>query len=294
LKTLIFSIFGEKPLATEIKRKLNLNSGEIILHEFPDSEIFIKIVTEVKGSRIIIIDSLEYPNSKILPLLFFISTARELGAKNIGMVAPYLSYMRQDKRFSSGEAITSNYFAKLLSQNLDWLITVEPHLHRHKNMQEIYSIPTTIVHATESIVSWIKTKVQTPLLIGPDQESSQWVGSIAKELNAPSIILEKKRLGDRNVDVILPDLSEFKSLNPVIVDDIVSTAHTMIITVKKLCDAKMQPPVCIAVHPLFVDNSYHELQSAGAGQIISCNTIVHPSNAIDLSDNVVQALAKYQ
>jgi ribose-phosphate pyrophosphokinase len=58
---------------------------------------------------------LDHPNEKILPLIFAAETAKELGATEVGLIAPYLAYMRQDTRFHPGEAITSTYFAKLIS-----------------------------------------------------------------------------------------------------------------------------------------------------------------------------------
>jgi ribose-phosphate pyrophosphokinase len=82
-----------------------------------------------------------------LPLLFAADTARDLGARRIGLVAPYLAYMRQDIRFHAGEAVTSRTFAAILSRHLDWLVTVDPHLHRYHELSEIYRIPTQVVHA---------------------------------------------------------------------------------------------------------------------------------------------------
>jgi len=284
----VFSLFGEHPLISNIRQQLHLPAGELILRKFPDTEFFLKIKSNVKNQRIIIIDSLDKPNQKILALLFFINTARELGAVNIGLIAPYLSYMRQDTRFSAGEAITSDYFAKLLSQSLDWLITVDPHLHRHKELQEIYSIPTKVVHATANIVDWLKQNVKNPLLIGPDEESQQWVAAIAQAVDAPYIVLKKVRHSDTDVEISTPDLHAYKKHCPVLIDDIISTARTMVAAVKHLHDANMQAPICIGVHAIFAGDSYKELQRAGAQQIVTCNTIVHPSNGIDLSKIIAQ------
>ncbi len=70
---------------------------------------------------------------------------------------------------------------------------------------------------------------------------------------------------------------------PVLVDDIISTARTMIEAVKHFKSTKIKAPVCIGVHGIFAGDAYDSLIKAGAGQIITCNTISHFSNAIDLS-----------
>lgn len=84
-----------------------------------------------------------------------------------------------------------------------------------------------------------------------------------------------------------PDISRFYDFNPVIVDDIISSAATMIETIKLI---KFARPVCIAVHAIFAQNSYQELLKLPIDRVISCNTIPHPSNCIDLSGLIAKHL----
>ena len=283
MKPLIFNIFGNHLLAEEISKLLDFKIGSITLRSFPDEETYLKINDNVKDKDIIIIDSLERPNQKILPLLFVAETIRELGGKRIGLVAPYLAYMRQDKRFKPGEAITSQYFAKLLSEYFDWLITVDPHLHRYGDLNEIYSIPGSVIQSASQISKWITQNIKKPLLIGPDIESEQWVSEIARGSLSPYVILNKIRKGDHDVEVSIPEVKQYVDYQPVLIDDIISTGRTMIETIKHLHEAKMTLPICIGVHAVFADNSYGQLQNAGVKQIVTCNTISHISNGIDLS-----------
>src|SRR6185503_12811188 len=122
----------------------------------------------------IILCTLADPDAKFLPLIFAAATARELGAARVGLVAPYLAYMRQDRRFNPGEAVTSRYVAKLISGAFDWLVTVDPHLHRYGALGEIYTIPTRAIHAAPLMSDWIRRNVPDPLIVGPDSESEQW------------------------------------------------------------------------------------------------------------------------
>jgi ribose-phosphate pyrophosphokinase len=167
------------------------------------------------------------------------------------------------------------------------LITIDPHLHRIKSLSEIYNIPTKVTHAASHISAWIKNNIVTPLLIGPDLESEQWVSEVAKNANAPYIILTKIRHGDRNVEVSVPHFDTYKDHTPVLVDDIISTGRTMIETIGHLKTAGMQPPICIGVHAIFAGNAFQEIKDSGAKKIITCNTIPHQSNHIDISDLLV-------
>ncbi|MDP1746832.1 MAG: ribose-phosphate diphosphokinase, partial [Bacteroidota bacterium] len=214
----------------------------------------------------------------------------DLKVKSICLVAPYLAYMRQDKQFNPGEAITSEYFAKLLSSNVDRLVTVDPHLHRRVSMKEIYSIPCEVLHADRLISKWVKKNIPNALLIGPDSESEQWVSEVAKNAGVPFIILQKIRNGDRNVEVSVPQVEEYKNYTPVLVDDIISTARTMIETVGLLNKAGMKPPVCIGVHAVFAGNAYEDLVRSGVSEVVTCNTVLHESNAIDIGEIIIPHL----
>lgn len=280
---LIFNLFGNHLLVENISKQLDFKIGNVTIRHFPDQETYLKINDTVHNSDIIIVDSLDRPNEKILPLLFLAETIRELGAKRIGLVAPYLAYMRQDKRFNTGEAITSQYFSKLISQYFDWLLTVDPHLHRYHDLGEIYTIKTSVIQAAPQISNWIIQNVKMPLLIGPDMESEQWVSEIAKASNAPYVILKKTRRGDQDVTVVLPEIKKYENYQPVLIDDIISTGHTMLETIKQLNKAKMPAPICIGVHAVFAGNAYDQLQNSGVKKIVTCNTINHVSNGIDLS-----------
>ena len=175
--------------------------GQLELHAFPDGETYLRFITDLSGRALVMVCTLDRPNEKTLPLLFAAATARELGAAKVGLVAPYLAYMRQDRRFKPGEAVTSREVARLLSDAFDWLVTVDPHLHRYGSLAEIYRIPTRVVHAAPLISQWIRGTCPNPLIIGPDTESEQWVSAVAKDASAPYSVLQKVRRGDREVEI---------------------------------------------------------------------------------------------
>ena len=296
MSTVLLSLPGNETLTESLSVALDVANGKIFevgqiaLRRFPDQESYVRIDSRLDGKSAILVSSLSRPDEKILPLIFIADTARELGASAVGLVAPYLAYMRQDRRFHPGEGVTSKYFARLLSSSFDWLVTVDPHLHRHSSLAELYDIRTEVVHAAGAVAEWIRANVARPLIVGPDSESEQWVAAVAKAVGAPHIVLEKVRSGDRDVAVSVPQVDQWRQHTPVLIDDIVSTARTMIATVKHLTAANMRSPVCVAVHAIFADSAYEDLTAAGAGQIVSCNTIVHPSNAIDLTSSLASAV----
>jgi ribose-phosphate pyrophosphokinase len=287
---LIVSLPGAPEMAEQMASALSGAIAEMHIRQFPDGEWYVRFLSEPAGRAIVVLANLSWPDDKLAPLLFAADAARELGAKSVGLVSPYLSYMRQDIRFLPGEAVTSRSFARILSGTFDWLVTVDPHLHRWSDLGEIYDIPTTAVQASGELAKWISQNVRDPLVIGPDAESRQWSERVARQLGAPYIVCEKMRHGDRDIELKLPDLSGFAGKSPVIVDDTISTGSTMIALIKLLKGRVSVPPVCCAVHGLFVGQAERALHTAGALQIITCNCVPHPTNKVDVSRPVAMAV----
>lgn len=265
--------------------------AELETRRFPDDETYLRLRTDVTGRPVAIVCTLDRPDSKFLPLAFTAAMARDLGATRIGLVAPYLSYMRQDRRFNEGEAVTSSCFAGLVSNSFDWLVTVDPHLHRHASLDEIYSIPSKVAHADGPLSTWIRSNVVRPLIVGPDLESDQWVSRIAAATQCPHVVLDKRRFGDHDVKIELPDLSAWRGRQPVLVDDIISSAATMIEAARMLAVAGMQRPVCVGIHGLFAGDGFKEL-SAVSERIVTTNSVRHASSAIDLSKEIATTVAE--
>lgn len=281
---ILISVPSEHVLGPRLAAAIDAESAFLELRRFPDTEVYLRYETALSGRHVVFLCALERPDDKILPLLFAAAAARDLGAQKVGLVCPYLPYMRQDTRFRSGEAVTSTYFAEILSGHVDWLVTVDPHLHRRSSLSEIYRIPAHALHAAPLLADWIKREIPNPVLIGPDSESEQWIKEVARRSDSPSLILDKVRRGDRDVEISLPDVARWRDRTPVLIDDVISTGRTMIETVKHLNKCGMAPPVCLAVHGLFAGTAYQDLLESGAGRIVTTNSIVHGTNEIDLCD----------
>lgn len=294
LKPIVFNLFDNEHYANAICEALQYRSGKMQIHQFPDKEIMIRIESSVKNHSVIFVASTDKPDTKMASLFFSAETAKELGAKKVGLIAPYLAYMRQDKQFHKGEGITSKYFAKMISTHFDWLLTIDPHLHRWHSLKELYTIPTTVLHASLSIAQWIKENIPNPILIGPDQESLQWVAEIAAVVNAPFLLAKKQRYSDSSVKATIPQIESYSARTPVVIDDIISTGVTMIETINHLTLLGAQDIHCVGVHAIFANNAYNELLATQVRDVATCNTIRHVTNKIDLSNLIIDAISQME
>ena len=289
MTTRLFIMPEQEALAKSLLQKTGWQRGNMVLRRFPDGETYIRVLDDVRDQDVAILCQLHHPDTRVLPLLLLADTLHDLGACKVGLVAPYLAYMRQDKRFNEGEGVSSHYFAQLISQHLDWLLTVDPHLHRIHDLTEVYRVPATALTAVQPIAEWIIKNIKDPLVIGPDGESEQWAARVAQAAGCPWEVLEKQRFGDRDVQISLPHVEQHLQRTPVLVDDIISTGKTMMLAARHLQDAGMAAPVCVAVHGIFAPGALEEMQAQGL-TVVTSNSIPNSSSQIDLATLLASAL----
>lgn len=290
MRPLVLAPPQEHQRAELLARALDADVGVVTVRRFPDGETYLRVHTDPRGRHVVVLRSLDHPDCKIIPLFLLLETARDLGAASVGLVAPYLCYMRQDRRFQPGEAVSARLFPDLLGRSFDWLVTVDPHLHRIHDLDDVYVAPTRVVHAAAAIADWVQEHVDQPLFIGPDSESEQWVCDVAERAGAPFVVLDKVRHGDREVEVSVPDVDRWRAHTPVLVDDIISTGRTMVATLGHLSTAGLPPAVCIGVHALFAGDACEVLCEAGAARVVTADTVAHHTNHITLVPDLAAAV----
>jgi ribose-phosphate pyrophosphokinase len=287
---ILFNLNGHENIAAAICQQSQASMGDYARRQFPDGETYLRVDSPVRGADVILLCGLEQPDDKFLPLLFLSRQLKQMGARSVGLVTPYLAYMRQDRRFMDGEALTSRHFAELLSNHVDWLVTVDPHLHRYHSLDEIYSVPSRVLHAAPLLAQFVRDEGDVWLL-GPDEESAQWVSVMAETAGVPWAVARKERFGDRDVRVTLPDTSAFAGRRAMLVDDVISSGHTMQRALLALKAQGFEGSDCLCIHGLFADGCDVMLKEAGAARLISCNSILHPSNRVDLGPVIAEAVS---
>ncbi|MCF7971498.1 MAG: ribose-phosphate diphosphokinase, partial [Methylococcaceae bacterium] len=208
--------------AERLATRLAMSTANVHVHHFPDGESLVRLPPSLP-EHVFICRSLNQPNDKLIELLFCARTARQLGAKRLTLIAPYLSYMRQDIANQPGEAISQRIMGQMLAELFDDVITVDPHLHRIASLNQAIPISNAIsLTAADDIAEFLKQKLDHALLLGPDSESEQWVSAIANKIGFDFAVATKIRHGDKQVEMRLPDF-DFSHQSVVIIDDMAST-----------------------------------------------------------------------
>jgi ribose-phosphate pyrophosphokinase len=282
--------FGDAfPLAGRIAEALGVAARRIAVHSFPDEESLVRVTSD-GAPRAIVVRSLDHPNPKLVEVLFAADALRRRGVREILLVAPYLGYMRQDRVFREGEAVSQQVVAGLLSTAFDEVLTVEAHLHRIRALDAVFSCRARSISAAPAIAAWCRSEGRRLLLVGPDAESEPWVRSIANDAALPWIVCHKSRHGDREVEVEVPDLAHAGQglESALVVDDIASSGATLAATTRALLARGIPRVEAIVTHAIFGPGAEDRLRSAGLARILSTDTLSHASNAIGVASLIAE------
>lgn len=264
-----------------LAKALGIPFSLVTIHKFPDGESLVTL-PEKLSDKVIVCRPLDHPNEKLIELLLVAKAVKERGVHYISLVAPYLCYMRQDKAFNPGEVVSQQIIGTFLGGLVDAVITVDAHLHRINSLKQVIPVEQALnLSASPLMTDFLAKRGENTLLVGPDAESEQWVSAIAEPAGLDHVIANKVRLGDRLVNITLPDY-DYKGRDVVLVDDMVSTGKTMVAVAEKLKAAGTRSINCLVTHALFAGDAISQLKQAGIEQIWSTDSISHPSNVIHL------------
>ena len=277
--------------ARQLAGRLGLGMSTIAVHRFPDEEL--RVTVGQAAATTIVYTPLDRPSDKLLSILFAAEALRRGGAKRLVLVAPYLCYMRQDIAFHAGEAISQKVIGPLLAEAFDRVVTVDAHLHRTKNIADVFQgIEAQDLSAMPAIHDALRMSGLDPatVVVGPDAESEPWVAELADLLGAAHMVARKVRRGDRVVEVAFPDPALLRGRPVLLVDDIVSSGGTLTACARALLAAGSKAIDVVVTHALFPPEMIRKFHEAGIRSIRSTTSVPHPSNAIALDGLLARAL----
>ncbi|HMN91815.1 MAG TPA: ribose-phosphate diphosphokinase [Hydrogenophaga sp.] len=279
----------EQALATAVASSAGLAALAIERHRFPDGELRLCLPPALPA-RVVVWRGLHQPNEKLVELLLVAQTARDLGAQELTLVAPYLGYMRQDMAFRPGEAVSQRIVGRFLAGLFDAVITVDPHLHRVATLQEAVPVARAVVLSGAPLLAEHIARVRGPVvLLGPDEESLQWVASAARLHGWKHAVCHKTRHGDREVDIVLPKMA-LAGEAVVLIDDVASSGQTLVRAAELLKAAGARSVDVAVTHALLEEAALARIHQAGVGAFWSTDAVAHPTNAVSIANAVAGAL----
>ncbi len=280
-----------EPQARALAKALGAPFARVDTHRFPDGELLPTVPAPVE--TVVVCRSLDHPNDKLIELVLAAEAWRRLGARRLILVAPYLAYMRQDIAFAAGQAISQRAIAALIAERFDGLVTVDAHLHRTPSLDRVFPEGFGVNLSAGALIGrWFAGRGlgADALVVGPDVESTPLAAAAAEALGAPHLAFAKRRAGDREVALAAEALPALKGRKVLVIDDIVSTGATIAAVIAPLRAAGASDIRVAAVHALMDDLAAARLRAAGATQVVSTDSVTHPTNAIPLAGLLAEAV----
>ncbi|AWI53553.1 phosphoribosylpyrophosphate synthetase [Aquabacterium olei] len=294
---LLLHFADEAVPAQRLAAELGVPAAEIERHRFPDGEWRLRLPVDEAGglpAHLIVYRSLDRPNEKLIELLLLARQARLLGAAHLTLVAPYLAYMRQDIAFHPGEVVSQRVIGQFLADLFSAVITVDPHLHRVATLAEAVPVARALaLSGAPMLAQLVAAHHASPVLIGPDAESAQWIDSAAAGRGWRHGVCTKTRHGDRDVRITLPEV-DVRGQAVVLIDDVASSGRTLAEAARLLLAAGAQSVDAAVTHALFADDALSFMQQAGIRHVWSTDCIAHPSNAAPMAPLLAEAVRTVQ
>lgn len=278
----IYAFAGEIGSAKALAAELGIGAAEIARHRFPDGESLITVPSPAAPVAVLYC-SLYDPNAKLFELLLAASALRDNGARKVILVSPYLAYMRQDIAFHPGEAVSQRVFGNLIAMAFDACVTVDPHLHRIHSLSEVMPGISAVTLSAAPVLSAALDIAANPLIVGPDEESLQWVRSIAEPMGLDYMTGRKQRTGDRHISIQFDAIAQARGRVAVLVDDVISSGTTLAVAAGQLRAAGVTRLDAMATHCLASAQDLSALRDSGIEQVRSTDSVACSTAKISLA-----------
>lgn len=270
-KPILFAGSSNLKLAQDVCHELKIKLGRMDLNQFPDGETNVQVLENVRGRDVFILQSIVgEPNHYLFELLIIIDAIKRSSAKSITAVIPYLGYCRQDRKNKPGVPITAKLVANVLATaGITNLITFDLHADQVEGFFE-----TNVDHLhCQKLLSDIAKKLigKSCMVVAPDIGSIKIAESMAKLLDTKLAVIKKERLNPFEVSMTL--IGTVNNRNVLIVDDLCSTAGTLV-EAANLCRQQGAKKIIAAVtHGLFVGDAIKKIEASTLECLLITDTI---------------------
>jgi ribose-phosphate pyrophosphokinase len=280
---------ASQSLAQRVSRILEAEMITVGHKMFPDSESYFRIMGDVRGEDVAIIQTTSPPqDTRLIQLLLLSEGVKDVGARSITAVVPYLAYSRQDKRFMSGEVVSVISVLKIIrAMGVDKLITVN--VHSPKVLSGIMEIDN--LSAITLLAEHMKEMgLENAFSLAPDVGAMDIVRESASVLDGGFGWLEKVRDRVTGKITIKERAFDVKGKDAIVFDDMISTGGTTSSAVRILKKQGARRVYAACVHPLMVGNAKDKITNSGADGIVGTDTVPGPYAIVSVASIIAEAL----
>jgi ribose-phosphate pyrophosphokinase len=268
----IFTGNANPKLAEAICAYLGIPLGEAEVSHFPDGETKVRILEDIRGRDVFIVQPTSPPvNDHLMELLVLIDAAKRASAQRVTAVIPYFGYARQDRKHEGRVPITAKMVANILTTaGADRVMCVDLHA---EQIQGFFDLPVDHLMAVPVQIKYMRELNLPDLtILSPDLGRTKMTEKFARRLNASLAVIDKRRVGDSEV-VKGHVVGEIKGRNALVVDDMITTAGSITQAVTTALEYGARSVMVMATHPVFSGRAFERLNGLPIKELVVCDTI---------------------
>jgi len=272
-------------LAEAIGAHLQTPLAKAVVRRFADMEIFVEILENVRGADVFVIQSSSYPaNDHLMELLIIMDALRRSSARRITAVVPYFGYARQDRKPGPRTPISAKLVANLITRaGADRVLTLDLHAGQ---IQGFFDIPTDNLYASPVMVRDIRERFDLGklMVVSPDVGGVVRARGLAKRINAPLAIIDKRRerAGESEVMNVIGDID---GRICILVDDIIDSGGTLINAADALLEKGASEVYAYITHGVLSGGAVARIAASSLKELVITDSI-QPTEAVRVARNI--------
>jgi ribose-phosphate pyrophosphokinase len=269
----IFSGTSHPVFAAELARYLSITLGKVLFEPFPDGEIYLQIQENVRGRDVFVVQSIARdPNYYLMELLIMIDALKRASAKSIVAVIPYFGYSRQDRKDKPRVPISAKLVADLLATaGATRVLTMDLHAGQ---IQGFFDIPVDNLYARPLLAEEVaKLMLKDLVIMAPDLGAIKIARAYSNQLNAEFAVMDKRRVSTEEVSITSIIGSDVKGRCVLLVDDLCSTAGTLVTAAETCARAGAKQIFAAFTHGLLVSEAANKLITSPIEKVYMSNTV---------------------
>lgn len=259
------------PLAKKIADYLEVELCDITLDRFQDGEIRAKVNENIRGVDVFIVQSTHPPAENLMELLILNDTCMRASAARITSVVPYYGYARQDRKDQPRVPITAKLVADLIKvSGANRVLTMDLH---STQIQGFFDVQADNLFASLVMLDYIRQQnIDDLVVVCPDVGSTKMGRAFAKRLDADLAIVDKRR-SDKDKIELMNLIGEVEGRNVVILDDMISSASTLVEAATEIDRRGAKSIVACATHPVFSGDACERVTNSPISKVVVTNSI---------------------
>jgi ribose-phosphate pyrophosphokinase len=276
---------SNRPLADRIASYLQQPLTKCVVKRFPDHEVRVEILENVRGEDVFAIQSTSYPaNDNLMELLIFIDALKRASARRITAVLPYFGYARQDRKTAARTPISAKLVANLITRaGADRVLTLDLHAGQ---IQGFFDIPTDNLYASPVISRDIRERnnIANVMVVSPDVGGVVRARALAKRISAPLAIVDKRREGPGESEV-MNIIGDVVGKDCILFDDIVDSGGTIVNAAEALIDNGAGSVRAYVTHGVLSGGAVARVVASKLSELVITDSI-QPTEAIETAPNI--------